>query len=70
MVRDARGAIFNPGPRSANCQISKVGAQFMQPGAGPGRGRNIEIRGAALATGGPQGLDFLTMLAKEAGPAK
>ena len=48
-------------------QISKVGAQFMQPGAGPGRGRNIEIRGAALATGGPQGLDFLTKYVSQGG---
>ena len=31
------------------------------------QGRNIEVRGAIL---GPQGLNFLTMLAPGAGPAK
>ena len=50
MVREARGAILNPG-----AQISKAGAEFMPPGA---------------QYWGPQGLDFLTMLAPGAGPAK
>ena len=50
MVREARGAILNPG-----AQISKAGAEFMPPGA---------------QYLGPQGLDFLTMLAPGAGPAK
>ena len=31
---------------------------------------NIEVRGAILGHWGPQGLDFLTMLAPGAGPAK
>ena len=56
MVREARGAILNPG-----AQISKAGAEFV-------------TRGAILTSGaqywGPQGLDFLTMLALGAGPAK
>ena len=39
------------------------------------QGRNIEVRGALLGPPGahywgPQGLDFLTMLAPGAGPAK
>ena len=50
MVREARGAILNPG-----AQISKLRAEFMPPGA---------------QYWGPQGLDFLTMLAPGAGPAK
>ena len=50
MVRDARGAIWNP-----VAQISKAGAEFMTPGA------------QSWVT---QGLDFLTMLATGAGPAK
>ena len=53
MVREARGAILNPG-----AQIPKAGAElreFMPPGA---------------QYWGPQGLDFLTMLAPGAGPAK
>ena len=57
MVRETRGAILNPG-----AQISKAGAEFMPPGA------------AILKSGaqywGPQGLDFLTMLAPGARPAK
>ena len=40
MVREARGAILNPG-----VQISEAGAEFMPPG---GQGRNIEVRGAIL----------------------
>ena len=59
MVRDARGTILNPGT-----QISKAGAEFMPPGAQNwSQGRNT---GAPT----PQGLDFLTMLAPGAGPAK
>ena len=50
MVREARGAILNPG-----AQISKAGAEFMPPGA---------------QYWGPQGLEFSTMLAPGAGPAK
>ena len=46
MVRDARGAILNPG-----AQISTAGAEFMPP-----------ARGKILKSGaqyrGPQGLDF------------
>ena len=57
MVREARGAILNPG-----AQISKAG------------GRIYNTRGAILKSGaqywGPQGLDFITMLAPGAGPAK
>ena len=57
MVRETRGAILNP-----EAQISKAGAEFMPPGA------------AKLKSGaqywGPQGLDFLTMLAPGARPAK
>ena len=57
MVRKTRGAILNPG-----AQISKAGAEFMPPGTQYwSQGRN---------TGAPQGLDFLTMLASGAGPAK
>ena len=56
MVCEARGAILNPG-----AQISKAGPNLCH------QGLNIEVRGAIL---GPQGLDFLTMLAPEAGPAK
>ena len=52
MVRDARGAIWNPW-----VQISKAGAEFMPPGA-------------QYCHWGPQGLDFLTMLAPGVGPAK
>ena len=63
MVREARGAksraILNPG-----MEISKAGAEFMPPGP----------RGTILKSGaqywGPQGLDFLTMLAPGAGAAK
>ena len=59
MVREARGAILNPG-----AQISKAGVEFMPPGT----------RGAILKSGaqywGPQGLDFLTMLPPGAGLAK
>ena len=55
MVREARGAILNPG---AQMQISKAVAEFMPPGAQYwSQGRNIEVRGAIL---GPSG----------AGPAK
>ena len=57
MVREARGAILNPG-----------GANFKS------RGRIYATRGAILKSGaqywGPQGLDFSTMLAPGAGPAK
>ena len=44
MVREARGAILNPG-----AQISKPGAEFMSPGA------QFEVRGAIL---GPPGAGF------------
>ena len=54
MIREARGAILNPG-----VQISKAGAEFMPPGAQ-----------YCHYNWGPQGLDFLTMLAPGAGPAK
>ena len=50
MVRDARGAILNPG---AAAQISKAGAEFMPPGAQYwSQGRNT----------GAQSLDFLTSM--------
>ena len=49
MVRDASGAILNPG-----WQILKAGAQFMQPGA--------KYSSQRRNTGVPQGQDFLTML--------
>ena len=62
MVCDARGAIWNPG--AAGAQISKAGC----------RGRIYATRGAILKSGaqywGTQGLDFLTILALGAGPAK
>ena len=63
MVREASlGAILNPG-----AQISKPGAEFMPPGAQYlSQGRNN-----AIIMGPPgQGLDFLTMFAPGAGPAK
>ena len=57
MVRDARSAILNLGT-----QISKAG------------GRIYATRGGILKSEaqywGPQGLDFITMLAPGAGPAK
>ena len=63
MVREARGAILNPG-----AQISEAGAEFMPPVA---QYANIEVRGSILPyTGAPQGLDFITMLAPGAGHAK
>ena len=55
MVREATGAILNPG-----AQISKAGAEFMPPG----------VQYWLYYYWGPQGLDFLTMLAPGAGPAK
>ena len=59
MVREARGAILNPG-----VQILKAWAEFIPPGAQYlSQGRNT---GAPR----PQGLDFLTMLSPGAGPAK
>ena len=57
MVREARGTILNPGA-----------ANFKS------RDRIYATRGAILKSGaqyrGPQGLDFLTMLAPGVGPAK
>ena len=46
LVRDARGAIWNPGP---GVQISKAEAEFMPPGR---LGLNIEVRGAILGLPG------------------
>ena len=57
MVREARGAILNPG-----AQILKAGAEFMPP-------RGAILKSGAQYWG-PQGLDFLTMLARGAGHAK
>ena len=54
MVRDARGAILNPG-----AQISKAGAEFMPPAG---------TRGAILKSGaqywGPQGLELVKVEVK------
>ena len=59
MVRDARGQ---------GRYLESNGANFKS------RGRIYATRGAILKSGaqywGPQGLDFLTMLAPGAGPAK
>ena len=59
MVREARDAILNPGGRGTNFKS---------------RGRIYATRDTILKSGaqywGPQGLDFLTMLAPGAGPAK
>ena len=59
MVREARGAILNPG-----AQISKAGAEFMSPGA------QSAILKSEAQYWGPQGRDFLTMFALGAGTAK
>ena len=53
MVRDARGALWNPW-----AQFSKAGAAFMTPG------RNIEVRGAIL---GPPGAGFFNYVSSGGG---
>ena len=59
MVCEARGAVLNPESRGVNFKS---------------RGRIYATRGAILKSGAqywsPQGLDFSTMLAPGAGPAK
>ena len=56
MVRDARGAIWNPG-----AQISKAGAEFMPPGA---QYWSQGLRGAIL---GPPGAGFFNYVSTGGG---